>query len=372
MERCFHGRRRQSLRRSVGIPFLMLATAEPVTMSDSLATSRIVLASRPQGAPSAANFRLEQAALPALGDGEVLLRNRYLSLDPYMRGRMDEGPSYAAPVAVGAVMEGQTVAEVLRSNAEGVAVGDLLLAPGGWQTHAVLPAKALGRRLDPAGLPLSTALGVYGMPGFTAYSSLHEIARLKPGETLVVAAATGPVGATVAQLAKLQGARVVAIAGGEAKRAYLQTLGVDVALDHRAADFADQLRAAVPAGIDVYFENVGGHVLDAVLPLLNDFARIPVCGTIATYNERGIEQPGPDRLPALFSQILRQRLTVRGFIVHDFNHLWSDFDREMRQWLREGRIQYREDVVEGLENAPEAFFGLLQGRNFGKLVVKLD
>ncbi|MBA0459956.1 NADP-dependent oxidoreductase [Stenotrophomonas maltophilia] len=372
MERCFHGRCRRSSRRSVGISFLMLATAEPVTMSDPLATSRIVLASRPQGAPSAANFRLEQAALPAFGDGEVLLRNRYLSLDPYMRGRMDEGPSYAAPVAVGAVMEGQTVAEVLRSNAEGVAVGDLLLAPGGWQTHAVLPAKALGRRLDPAGLPLSTALGVYGMPGFTAYSGLHEIARLKPGETLVVAAATGPVGATVAQLAKLQGARVVAIAGGEAKRAYLQTLGVDVALDHRAADFAEQLRAAVPAGIDVYFENVGGHVLDAVLPLLNDFARIPVCGTIATYNERGVEQPGPDRLPALFSQILRQRLTVRGFIVHDFNHLWPDFEREMRQWLREGRIQYREDVVEGLENAPEAFFGLLQGRNFGKLVVKLD
>ncbi|OWB44181.1 NADP-dependent oxidoreductase [Stenotrophomonas maltophilia] len=331
-----------------------------------------LLASRPQGAPTAADFRLEQATLPALAKGEVLLRNRYLSLDPYMRGRMDEGPSYAAPVAINAVMEGQTVAEVLQSKADGVSVGDLVLAPGGWQTHAVLPGKALGRRLDPAGLPLSTALGVYGMPGFTAYSSLHEIARLKPGETLVVAAATGPVGATVAQLAKLQGARVVAIAGGEAKRAYLQTLGVDVALDHRAADFAEQLRAAVPAGIDVYFENVGGHVLDAVLPLLNDFARIPVCGTIATYNERGVEQPGPDRLPALFSQILRQRLTVRGFIVHDFNHLWPDFEREMPQWLREGRIQYREDVVEGLENAPEAFFGLLKGQNFGKLVVKLD
>lgn len=212
-------------------------------MSDSSTTTRIVLASRPQGAPTAANFRLEQAALPPLGDGEVLLRNRYLSLDPYMRGRMDEGPSYAAPVAVEAVMEGQTVAEVLQSRAAGVAVGERVLAPGGWQTHAVLPAKALGRRLDPAGLPLSTALGVYGMPGFTAYSSLHEISRLQPGETLVVAAATGPVGATVAQLAKLQGARVVAIAGGEAKRAYLQTLGVDVALDHRAADFAEQLRA---------------------------------------------------------------------------------------------------------------------------------
>lgn len=188
----------------------------------------------------------------------------------------------------------------------------------------------------------------------------------------MVAAATGPVGATVAQLAKLQGARVVAIAGGDGKRAYLQSLGVDVALDHRAADFAAQLRAAVPDGIDVYFENVGGHVLDAVLPLLNDFARIPVCGTIATYNARGVEHPGPDRLPALFSQILRQRLTVRGFIVHDFSHLWPQFEREMAHWLREGRIRYREDVVEGLQNAPDAFFGLLQGRNFGKLVVKLD
>ncbi len=339
-------------------------------MSDS--TTRIVLASRPQGAPVVANFRLEQAPLPALAPGQVLLRNRYLSLDPYMRGRMDEGPSYAPPVAVDAVMEGQTVAEVLQSQAPGLAVGDLVLSPGGWQTHAVVAGDAISRRLDPAGLPLSTALGVYGMPGFTAYSSLIEIGRLQPGETLVVAAASGPVGATVAQLAKLQGARVVAIAGGEAKRAYLETLGVDVALDHRASDFAAQLRAAVPDGIDVYFENVGGHVLDAVLPLLNDFARIPVCGTIATYNARGVAQPGPDRLPALFSQILRQRLTVRGFIVHDFKHRWPDFERDMPQWLRDGRIQYREDVVQGLENAPEAFFGLLQGRNFGKLVVKLD
>lgn len=341
-------------------------------MSDSTTTTRIVLASRPQGAPSAADFRVEQVALAPLAPGQVLLRNRYLSLDPYMRGRMDEGPSYAAPVALGAVMEGQTVAEVLQSAAPGVQAGEWVLAAGGWQSHAVMAADALGRRLDPAGLPLSTALGVYGMPGFTAYSSLREIARLQAGETLVVAAASGPVGATVAQLARLQGARVVAIAGGEAKRAYLQTLGVDVALDHRAAGFAAQLRAAVPQGIDVYFENVGGHVLDAVLPLLNDFARIPVCGTIATYNARGIDPPGPDRLPALFSQILRQRLSVRGFIVHDFQHLWPEFEREMGQWLRDGRIQYREDVVSGLENAPEAFFGLLQGRNFGKLVVKLD
>jgi len=228
----------------------MLPAAETLAMSDTpINTTRIVLASRPQGAPTDASFRLEQAPLPALQPGEVLLRNRYLSLDPYMRGRMDDGPSYAAPVALGAVMEGQTVSEVLQSTVADVAVGDHVLAPGGWQTHAVLPAAALGRRLDVAGLPLSMALGVFGMPGFTAYSSLHEIARLKPGETLVVAAASGPVGATVAQLARLQGARVVAIAGGAAKQAYLHTLGVDVALDHRAPDFAAQLRDAVPDGI---------------------------------------------------------------------------------------------------------------------------
>lgn len=341
-------------------------------MSDIPTTTRIVLAARPQGAPTAADFRLEQAALPTLAAGQVLLRNRYLSLDPYMRGRMDEGPSYAPPVALGEVMVGATVSEVLQSRADGLAAGDLVLARGGWQTHAVADAASISRHLQPQGLPPSLALGVYGMPGFTAYAGLHEIGKVQPGETLVVAAASGPVGATVAQLGKQQGARVVAIAGGEAKRAYLQTLGVDVALDHRAGDFAAQLRAAVPDGIDVYFENVGGHVLDAVLPLLNDFARIPVCGTIATYNAHGVAQPGLDRLPPFFAKVLRQRLTVRGFIVNDFDHLFPAFERDMAHWLREGRIQYREDVVQGLANAPDAFFGLLQGRNFGKLVVALD
>ncbi|KAF1015809.1 MAG: NADPH-dependent curcumin reductase [Stenotrophomonas maltophilia] len=341
-------------------------------MSETTTTTHIVLASRPQGAPTAADFRLEQAALPALADGQVLLRNRYLSLDPYMRGRMDDRPSYAPAVALGEVMVGATVSEVLQSRADGLAAGDLVLASGGWQTHAVADATSISRRLQPQGLSPSLALGVYGMPSFTAYAGLHEIGKVQPGETLVVTTASGPVGATVAQLGKLQGARVAVIAGGEAKRAYLETLGVDVALDHRAADFAEQLRAAAPQGIDVYFENVGGHVLDAVLPLLNDFARIPVCGTIATYNAHGVAQPGLDRLPPLFAQILRQRLTVRGFIITDFSALFPAFEQEMAQWLHDGRIQYREDVVQGLANAPEAFFGLLQGRNFGKLVVALD
>ena len=334
--------------------------------------TRIVLAARPAGEPVATDFRVEHVPVPSPGPGQVLLRNRFLSLDPYMRGRMDEGRSYSPPVALGEVMEGRTVSEVLVSHHPGVAVGDHVLATGNWQTHAVVEGDAITRTLTDNGLPISTALGVLGMPGFTAYAGLHEIGRPQPGETLVVAAASGPVGATVGQIARLQGARTVGIAGGEAKRQYLQTLGFDVALDHRAPDFADQLRAAVPDGIDVYFENVGGHVFDAVVPLLNDFARIPVCGTIATYNARGAVLPGPDRLPGFFSQVLRQRLTVRGFIQRDFIALFPQFLTEMQQWLKDGRIQYREDIVVGLENAPEAFFGLLKGRNFGKLVVTLD
>lgn len=338
----------------------------------ALTNTRIVLASRPNGAPVSSNFRIEHVPVPAPGPGEVLLRNRYLSLDPYMRGRMEEGPSYAAPVALDAVMEGRTVAEVLASNHPGLAIGEHVLAPGNWQTHAVIDGDQISRKLEDNGLPISTALGVYGMPGFTAYVGLQEIGKPQPGETLVVAAASGPVGATVGQIAKLQGARTVGIAGGEQKRAYLETLGFDVALDHRADDFAAQLRAAVPDGIDVYFENVGGHVFDAVAPLLNDFARIPVCGTIATYNARGAVLPGPDRLPGFMSQVLRQRLTVRGFIQSDLHAFFPAFLRDMGQWLKDGRVQYREDIVQGLERAPEAFFGLLKGHNFGKLVVKLD
>ncbi len=335
---------------------------------------RIVLASRPHGEPAATDFRLEDVPLPEPGPGQVLLRNRWLSLDPYMRGRMDEGRSYAAPVGLGEVMEGGTVAEVLRSHHPGLVAGDLVVAPGGWQTHAVVDGAVLTRKLDATGTPAPrTALGVYGMPGFTAYAGLHEIGRPQAGETLVVAAASGPVGATVAQIARMHGLRVVAIAGGPDKVRYLrEELHVDAALDHRADDFAEQLRAAVPDGIDIYFENVGGKVFDAVLPLLNDFARIPVCGTVAGYNTRGQPVPGPDRMPGLMSQILRQRLTVRGFIQRDFVRLYPEFLREMGHWLRDGRIVFREDVVQGLEHAPQALIGLLQGRNFGKVLVEVD
>lgn len=334
-------------------------------------TTRIVLAARPEGAPTAANFRIEQAPLPALRNGQVLLRNRWLSLDPYMRGRMNAGRSYVAPIEVGEVMDGGTVSEVVESLHPAWSPGDLVLAHAGWQTHAVVDGEGLRRKIDPDGPAPSLALGVYGMPGFTAYAGLREIGKPAHGETLVVAAASGPVGATVGQIAKLQGARVVGIAGGPDKVAHVRDdLGFDVALDHRADDFAEQLQAACPDGIDVYFENVGGKVLDAVLPLLNDFARVPVCGLVAHYNDTA-PRPGPDRLPQLMSLILSRHLTVRGFIQRDFIALYPEFLREMGAWLRDGRIRWREDVVEGLENAPEAFIGMLEGRNFGKLVVKL-
>lgn len=332
---------------------------------------RIVLASRPSGASTAGNFRVEDAPIPVPTHGQVLLRNRWLSLDPYMRGRMDDGPSYAPPVAIDAVMEGGTVAEVLDAPGGEFQRGELVLAHGGWQSHVIVDAKSITRRVegDP---PPSTALGVYGMPGFTAYAGLHEIGKPQQGETVAVAAASGPVGATVAQLARLQGARVVPIAGGPDKVAYLRDeLGFTHALDHRADDFAAQLRAAAPDGIDVYFENVGGKVFDAVVPLLNDFARIPVCGLVAGYNSRDAQPSGPDALPGFMGQVLRKRLTVRGFIQFDFIRLYPAFLREMGAWLRDGDIRYREDIVDGLENAPQAFIGMLEGRNFGKLVVRL-
>lgn len=333
--------------------------------------TRIVLAARPRGEPTPDDFRLEQAALPVPAEGQALLRNRYLSLDPYMRGRMNAGRSYAKPVEIGEVMDGGTVSEVLDSRHPALQAGDIVLAHGGWQTHAVADGNTLKRKLDADIAPLTAALGVYGMPGFTAYAGLHEIGKPKPGETVVVAAASGPVGATVGQIAKLQGARTVGIAGGERKRAYLHDdLGFDVALDHRAPDFVAQLRDACPDGIDVYFENVGGAVFDAVLPLLNDFARMPVCGLVAHYNDKALPG-GPDRLPMLMSHILTRHLTVRGFIQHDFIALYPQFLREMRDWLVEGRIRWREDLVDGLENAPRALIGLLRGENFGKVVVKL-
>lgn len=332
---------------------------------------QLTLASRPEGAPTAANFALQETAIPQPGHGQLLLRTVFLSLDPYMRGRMSDAKSYAEPVAIGEPMVGGTVSRVQASNHSDYRVGDWVLSYNGWQDYAVSDGQGL-IKLNPEQVPPSYALGVLGMPGFTAYMGLLDIGKPQAGETLVVAAATGPVGATVAQIGKLKGCRVVAVAGGEEKCRYaLETLGVDACLDHKADDFAEQLAAACPDGIDIYFENVGGKVLDAVLPLLNTGARIPVCGLVSQYNATSLPN-GPDRLGQLMGTILVKRLTVKGFIIFDdYAHRYDEFARDMSQWLSDGNIHYREQIVDGLENAPEAFIGLLQGQNFGKLVVRV-
>ena len=330
---------------------------------------RIMLASRPTGAPTEADFRLEETAIPEPADGQVLLKTRYLSLDPYMRGRMSAEKSYARPVEVGAVMEGGTVSEVVRSRNGRFREGDVVLSHSGWQSHALSDGTGL-RKLDPEAAPVTTALGVLGMPGFTAYAGLLTIGRPKPGETVVVAAASGPVGSAVGQIARIKGARAIGIAGGAAKCAFVRDeLGFDAAIDHRASDFARQLADACPDGIDIYFENVGGHVWDAVFPLLKQYARVPVCGLVAQYNAVG--HPGDDRLPVVMRAVLTRSLTIRGFIQHEFADQRRAFHKEMSEWIAAGKVRYREDIVDGLENAPRAFIGLLEGRNFGKLIVRL-
>ena len=329
---------------------------------------RIVMAARPKGAPTPADFRLEDVALPEPADGQVLLRTQYLSLDPYMRGRMSDAPSYAPPMQVGDVMVGGTVNRVVASKHPKFREGDLVLGGAGWQDYALSDGSdlmPLGRMDHP-----SQALGVLGMPGFTAYHGLLNIGQPKAGETVVVASASGAVGAIVGQIAKLKGARVVGIAGGADKSRYVtEELGFDVCIDRHDPAFAEQLAAACPNGIDVYFENVGGAVFDAVLPLLNIGARVPVCGLIAHYNDRSLP-PGPDRLPMLMSTLLTKRIRAEGFIIMDhYADGFAAFQRDMGPWVASGQVKFREDVVEGLENAPQAFIGLLQGQNFGKLVV---
>lgn len=341
-------------------------------MSEPAAVNRrIVLAQRPQGQPTPDCFRLEQSAIPQPQAGEVLLRTLYLSLDPYMRGRMNEGPSYAEPIKIGEVMGGGTVCRVEESRAPGFKAGDVVLAFSGWQDYATVPVQGL-RKLDPQALPVSWSLGVLGMPGLTAYVGLLDIGEPKPGETIVVAAATGPVGATVGQIAKIKGCRAVGIAGGAEKCDYaVSELGFDACLDHYREDLPQQLAAACPNGIDVYFENVGGHVLQAVVPLLNIGARIPVCGLIAWYNLAGLP-PDPDFTPVLMRRVLTQRLKVQGFIVSDHGKRSGDFARDVSGWLKAGKMKYREDVIDGLEHAPQALIGLLQGSNFGKLVIRVS
>src|SRR5512133_43955 len=329
---------------------------------------RIVLNSRPVGSPTAENFRLEELPIPVLTDEQVLLRTRYLSLDPYMRGRMSDAPSYAPPVALGDVMVGGTVSTVQTSRHPDYKAGDMVLGYSGWQDYAISDGSDL-TRLDTRMRHPSHALGVLGMPGFTAYMGLLDIGQPKEGETLVVAAARGAVGSVVGQIGKIGGCRVVGIAGSVEKcRFVVEELGFDACINHRSADFHQQLAAACPKGIDVYFESVGGAVFDAVLPLLNACARVPVCGLIAHYNDTDLP-PGPDRLGLLTRTILTRRIKMQGFIIFDdYGSRYDEFYQQMRAWLAEGRISYREDIVDGLENAPEAFIGLLHGRNFGKQI----
>lgn len=339
-------------------------------MSPTRVNRRIVLAARPKGEPQDSDFRLEESPVLQPADGQVVLRILYLSLDPYMRGRMNEGPSYAPPVAIGDVMEGGTVAEVIESKSPKWMAGDWVLSYSGWQEYAVADAEGL-RRLDPSIAPVSTALGVLGMPGFTAYTGLLNIGQPKSGETVVVSAASGAVGSVVGQIAKIKGAHAVGVAGSNEKCEYVvRELGFDACVNRRNSSFPEDLKAACPHGVDIYFENVAGPVLKTVLPLLNKFGRVPVCGLIAQYNVSGPAE-GPDFTPVLMRAILTKRLTLCGFIVSDFASQQGDFAQDMSQWLDEGKVKYREDVVNGLENAVPAFKGLLSGENFGKLVVKV-
>ena len=331
---------------------------------------RIVLAARPIGEPKPENFRLENVPVPSAGPGEVLLRTIWLSLDPYMRGRMSDAPSYAAPVQIGNVMEAATVSEVAASSHPDYKVGDVVLGRAGWQTHFVSDGKGL-RKIDPNAAPASTALGVLGMPGMTAYTGLLDIGKPQSGETVVVAAASGAVGSAVGQIARIKGARAIGIAGGAEKCRYVtEVLGFDACIDHRDPDMAAKLKTACPKGIDVYFENVGGRVFEAVLPLLNPFARIPVCGLISQYNAFE-EEKGGKAMSFLMRNVLTKRLTIRGFIVSDFASRYDEFIADMRTWFAEGKLKHRETVAEGLANAPGAFMGMLRGENFGKQLVRI-
>ncbi len=340
-------------------------------MSPSQQNRRFLLASRPHGEPTAANFRLDTVPVPQPGAGQLLLRTVYLSLDPYMRGRMSDAPSYAPPVEIGQVMVSGTVSRVEASHHPDFSVGDWVLGYDGWQDYALSDGNGL-RNLGPHLSHPSRLLGVLGMPGFTAYMGLLDIGQPQAGETLVVAAASGAVGSVVGQIGKLKGCRVVGVAGGAEKCRYVvEELGFDACIDHRAPDFADQLAATCPQGIDIYYENVGGAVFDAVLPLLNAKARIPVCGIIAHYNATGLPA-GPDRLPLLEGLILRKRIRMQGFIIFDdYGSRFDEFLQQMSSWVEQGKIKFREDIVDGLEQAPQAFIGLLQGKNFGKLVIRV-
>ena len=332
---------------------------------------QILLARRPEGEPAATDFDLTETAIPEPAEGQFLARTIYLSLDPYMRGRMNAERSYSDPVPIGGVMEGGTVSVVETSNHADYAAGDIVVGRMGWQEYGVSDGTGM-RKVDAATKPLSYALGVLGMPGMTAYTGLLNLGQPKAGETLVVAAAAGAVGSVVGQIAKIKGCRAIGVAGGAEKcRFVTEVLGFDTCLDHRADDFETQLAAACPDGIDIYFENVSGRVLRAVIPHFNFFARMPVCGLISQYNLTG-EPDGPDHLPQFMRAVLTNRIAVRGFIVSDYTKQSADFLRDVGSWVRDGSVKYREHMIKGLENAPAMLIGLLKGENFGKTVVEIS
>jgi NADPH-dependent curcumin reductase len=333
-------------------------------------TRQIFLAARPSGQVKLSDFALREIPLPTPSEGKLLLRGCFLSLDPYMRGRMDDLASYAKPLSVGDVMPGETVCVVEVSRHPDYKPGDVVLAPSGWQTKFACGGTGL-RKVDTQVAPMSAYLGVLGMPGFTAYAGLRVIGKPIKGDTVVVSAAAGAVGSLAGQLAKIAGARAVGIAGGPNKCTLVkEELGFDIAVDYKATGFPEALAMACPDGVDVYFENVGGVVWQAVLPLLNQFARVPVSGIIAHY-DRGYSS-GDDLLSETMRQVIAKRLTLRGFINYDFAaEYFADFVRDVSAWLKEGRIHYREHIVDGLENAPKAFIGMLNGENLGKALVRL-
>jgi NADPH-dependent curcumin reductase CurA len=329
---------------------------------------RIVLASRPSGLPTLANFRLEQVATPRANEGEFVVRNHWLSLDPYMRGRMDAAKSYAKPVEIDQVMEGGAVGEIIESRHPNFNVGEFVTGRFGWQEYTVTDGVGAAR-VDAKAAPLAAYLGVLGMPGVTAWVGLLDIGQPKTGETVVVSAASGAVGSVVGQIAKLKGCRAVGIAGGASKCAYVvDELGFDACLDYKAGPLNDALKSVCPDGIDVYFDNVGGPILDACLARMNAFGRLPVCGLISQYNATSADDLFGIRN---FRSVLTNRLRVQGFIVSDRMELWRSARADLTQWFAAGKLKYRESIVQGLEQAPAGLIGLLQGKNFGKQLVQL-
>jgi NADPH-dependent curcumin reductase CurA len=327
---------------------------------------QIVLRSRPEANPGAENFELLNVAVPPVADGAVLRRTIYLSLDPYMRGRMSDAESYAASVAIRQVMVGGTVSQVIESKNPAFAAGDFVVGYDGWQDFGLSSGREL-RKLDPSSAPISTAIGTLGMPGLTAYVGLLDIGQPKPGETVVVSAASGAVGSVVGQIAKIKGCRAVGIAGSAEKCQYVvDDLGFDACVNYKTERFREDLAAACPSGIDVYFENVGGAVFGAVMRLLNVNARIPLCGLISDYNAVKLP-PSPNLRP-----LLVKRALLKGFVITDHNDRAPAFLKDCSQWLRDGRLKYREDIVDGLEHAASALLKLFEGRNFGKLIVRVS